>query len=360
MRNHDHEIDTVATGPPKANRIESENDALICRPTAARRTDVLGLTGLLGLQRAVGNAAVSKLVSGNRGGPVDNPTSGVIQVNNLSNPYAREVAANVDRGGAAGDSCCASCAVGKGCETTPTTTATSVTISRQATVPPGGPGGHDPCLDLLQTIIDFLNDVAKRINDALDDPHGLFEHHRRLKDAHPEHGSWDGHRDRYYYERGRLRQKLAEWDSNDDCRGFRLSRQQQEDLTEAREFGEKEFPERPARSLREGQEPEPSTRERIAESLRRAGVPAWAVAALVVLVIAALADPEPFSKVAALIGAAAAIAFFILIGRRDAVPGGGTTASAENVGGGAIGDTGQRPESIASADEMATSEARTT
>jgi hypothetical protein len=60
--------------------------------------------------------------------------------------------------------------------------------------------------------------------------------------------------------------------------------------------------------MREAQEPEPRTRERIAESLRKAGVQAWAVAGVVVLVIAALADPEPFSEVAAFIGAAAAIA----------------------------------------------------
>jgi len=48
---------------------------------------------------------------------------------------------------------------------------------------------------------------------------------------------------------------------------------------------------------------------------------------MVVLVVAALADPEPFSKVALLIGSAAAIAFFILIGRKSDIPSGTTTAS---------------------------------
>jgi hypothetical protein len=65
---------------------------------------------------------------------------------------------------------------------------------------------------------------------------------------------------------------------------------------------------------------EMTTRERIAYGLKKAGVPAWAAAGLVVLVVAAIADPEPFTKVALLIGAAAAIIFFVAIGRRDAVP----------------------------------------
>ena len=70
----------------------------------------------------------------------------------------------------------------------------------------------------------------------------------------------------------------------------------------------------------------PTTRERIADALRKAGVPAWAVAGVVVLVVAALADPEPFSKVALIIGSAAAIVFFALIGRGGAAPP-GTIAS---------------------------------
>jgi hypothetical protein len=51
---------------------------------------------------------------------------------------------------------------------------------------------------------------------------------------------------------------------------------------------------------------ESSTREKIARALEKAGVPAWAVAGVIVLIIAALADPEPFTKIALLIGTAAA------------------------------------------------------
>lgn len=76
---------------------------------------------------------------------------------------------------------------------------------------------------------------------------------------------------------------------------------------------------RPTRSV---QEPvaEASFREKIAAALKKAGIPAWAVAGFVVLVIAAIADPEPFSKVALIIGMAAALLFFIAIGRQSDIP----------------------------------------
>lgn len=190
-------------------------------------------------------------------------------------------------------------------------------VARQTTA--GPPGGPDPCLDLLQQIIDLLNEVAGRINEALDDRHELFRHHRRVGDAHPEHGSWDGHRDRFYYDRDRLRHKIAEWDSNDRCRGYRLSREQQAELEEANSYKDREFPDRPARAMRQVEEG-PGLRERIAEILIDYGVPAFAVSMLVGLVIAALADPEPVSKVALIVGSAAAIAIFIAIGRGSDAP----------------------------------------
>jgi hypothetical protein len=111
-----------------------------------------------------------------------------------------------------------------------------------------------------------------------------------------EAGTWDGHRERLKYDHDRLRQKIAEWDSNDDCLNFRLNPQQRDDLKEANEFKEKEFPEKPAPSTRDV-EPEPRLRQKIAEALREASIPPWAVAGLIVLIIAALVDPEPFTKV---------------------------------------------------------------
>jgi len=63
-----------------------------------------------------------------------------------------------------------------------------------------------------------------------------------------------------------------------------------------------------------------SAREKIADALKKAGIPAWAVAALITLIVAALLDPEPFSKVAALVGIAVAIAIFAAIGRQNEAP----------------------------------------
>jgi Domain of unknown function (DUF4157) len=198
-----------------------------------------------------------------------------------------------------------------------TTGETGRLIFRQTTTSPGTPGGPDPCLDLLQAIIHFLNEVEKRIRDALDDKWDLFKFRPGRNPEEPDAGTWDGHRDRFYEDRDHLRRKIAEWESSDDCRGYPLSREQQEDLKEAYESKEKEFPGRPAPSMREA---EPSFREKIAEALKKAGIPAWAVSALIVLIIAAIADPEPFSKVALIIGAAAAVLFFIAIGRPNDVP----------------------------------------
>lgn len=76
-------------------------------------------------------------------------------------------------------------------------------------------------------------------------------------------------------------------------------------------------------------EPEPSLREKIAEALREAGIPPWAVAGLIVLIIAALLDPEPFTKVVLLVGTAAAILIFIAIGRESEVPPAVASASPE-------------------------------
>ncbi|WP_218006160.1 hypothetical protein, partial [Nocardia tenerifensis] len=68
--------------------------------------------------------------------------------------------------------------------------------------------------------------------------------------------------------------------------------------------------------------PERGLRERIAQTLKEMGVPAWAVAAVTVAIVAALADPEPFSKIAAIVGVAAATAILIAIGRLGDAPSG--------------------------------------
>jgi len=64
MRSHDahHDTDVEASLRPKADRIQAEDHAHGYQAAAAGRPDVLGAEGLLGLQRAAGNAAVIGMV----------------------------------------------------------------------------------------------------------------------------------------------------------------------------------------------------------------------------------------------------------------------------------------------------------
>jgi hypothetical protein len=76
MRTHDHDLDSGRELRPKAARIDLEDPGLTYRAAAAGRTDVLGPAGLLGLQRAVGNAGVGALVEGERSPVLDVVGSG--------------------------------------------------------------------------------------------------------------------------------------------------------------------------------------------------------------------------------------------------------------------------------------------
>lgn len=66
MRGHGHDHELESDFRPKGDRIERQDQDLMGRAAAAGRTDVLGAEGLLGLQRAVGNAGVSTLVEEER------------------------------------------------------------------------------------------------------------------------------------------------------------------------------------------------------------------------------------------------------------------------------------------------------
>ena len=76
MRSHSHDVDEGRELRPKADRIESEDAGLMYRAAAAGRTDVLGPAGLLGLQRAVGNAGVAGMVEEERSPVLDVVGSG--------------------------------------------------------------------------------------------------------------------------------------------------------------------------------------------------------------------------------------------------------------------------------------------
>lgn len=76
MRSHDHDSDVEASLRPKADRIEAEEHGHSFPAAAAGRPDVLGAGGLLGLQRAAGNAAVTGLVEEERSPVLDVVGSG--------------------------------------------------------------------------------------------------------------------------------------------------------------------------------------------------------------------------------------------------------------------------------------------
>jgi Domain of unknown function (DUF4157) len=66
MRGRSHDLDLDTTFRPKGDRIERDDQDLLGRAAAAGRTDVLGAAGMLGLQRAVGNAGASTLMEEER------------------------------------------------------------------------------------------------------------------------------------------------------------------------------------------------------------------------------------------------------------------------------------------------------
>ncbi|WP_290057461.1 eCIS core domain-containing protein [Amycolatopsis solani] len=62
MRGHSHEHDVEPSLRPRGDRVTQDDPDLLGRAAAAGRVDVLGPAGVLGLQRAVGNAGTAALV----------------------------------------------------------------------------------------------------------------------------------------------------------------------------------------------------------------------------------------------------------------------------------------------------------
>lgn len=74
MRGHEYEQETSFR--PKGDRIQHEESDLLGRAAVANRPDVLGPAGMLGLQRAVGNAGVGAVVEDERSSVHDVVSSG--------------------------------------------------------------------------------------------------------------------------------------------------------------------------------------------------------------------------------------------------------------------------------------------
>ncbi|WP_440898982.1 eCIS core domain-containing protein [Actinosynnema sp.] len=79
MRGHEHDHEQDGCARPPGERAEREDHALLGRAVAAGRPEVLGTGGVLGLQRAVGNAGVaSALEEQAQGGPAESPVHEVV------------------------------------------------------------------------------------------------------------------------------------------------------------------------------------------------------------------------------------------------------------------------------------------
>jgi len=74
MRGHEHGQESEFR--PKSDRVEHEDNDLAMRAAVAGRTDVLGESGMLGLQRAIGNAGVSAMMEQERSPVLDVVNSG--------------------------------------------------------------------------------------------------------------------------------------------------------------------------------------------------------------------------------------------------------------------------------------------
>jgi len=101
------------------------------------------------------------------------------------------------------------------------------------TTTPGG-GGNNLCLQILGEILSLLYGGFEQTIDGIqlrgstprgggvrsrwqalhDDPLHLYDNHRSRSQAHPDHGSWEGHIDQYNNRRNALRNRVSNWDRN--------------------------------------------------------------------------------------------------------------------------------------------------
>lgn len=70
MHTHEHDNDSTSDGRPRSAHQPGDDMGRLHHAAAAGRVDVLGATGLLNLQRSIGNAAVANLVEEEKPSPV--------------------------------------------------------------------------------------------------------------------------------------------------------------------------------------------------------------------------------------------------------------------------------------------------
>ena len=277
--------------------------------TAFGRNGTLSAHSVLALQRTAGNAAVALL----------------LRDADLSREPAQCDCGGIEHGGEE----CEECREGK---REPGERQASRVVARQVTPPlPGGPGGgpNVRCLELLGQILSFVHGglthilggqtftgtqikrgLIERFRDMVEDKADIYNRYRYKSTPGPGGlGSWEGHQEQFEMQQRGLRNRLTEYirnNCNDPSGG--LPAEAANAYDEALEWATRPTPREPA--------PKPAA-PRTEESISWSDVVDVLVViglsiALVAAVIAALADPEPVSKVALAVGSVA-LATLILV-----------------------------------------------
>ncbi|WP_218079322.1 hypothetical protein [Anthocerotibacter panamensis] len=190
---------------------------------------------------------------------------------------------------------------------------TGITVQRQVAAQPGG--GPDPeCERLLGEILSFLfgeaahqmegeafqgvdlkRGLIERHEDLLVDEHELYTKHLELDQAHPQYGSWKGHRDQYEGDRRGLAKRLNEWRKNKcgDFIGQGLPERVRNVIKTAAKWVKQKPPKQPRQftALPEAQQ---SLASEVLKVLEVLGISVF----LAGVIVAALIDPEPATKLA--------------------------------------------------------------
>lgn len=121
-------------------------------------------------------------------------------------------------------------------------------VQASAATAPGGP--QDPCFDLLQEIAELADELRRRYDDMLRDPHNLYHRRRYISDppisgGTGDPGSWEGHQQKYNERQNMLRDRLDRFsrDCDDDNDPWGYNMQESYDL--ALEYVDKPAPQEP-------------------------------------------------------------------------------------------------------------------
>ena len=179
---------------------------------------------------------------------------------------------------------------------------------------PPGPGSTK-CTELFQKILDFINGgngikkgLVERFMDMLNDVI-LYKNYRNKSNPHPTKGSWDGHVEQYENQRRGLNKKLSDWIKYgcDGPGGPPLP-------VVANEWADKTAPEQPQNvSLPDSaSSPEPAFSY---TTIRNVAIALGISVTLIGLIVIAVFDPEPLSKLTAIgLTVATANALMIALG----------------------------------------------